>query len=119
MNTVHLSGKVVKKEKKKSKAPLELRIEEVKDWKGEKPTGMDLRQYHQAVIWGAFSDQMNAKIEEGDRVVIEGTLESKKIKVRLKNEEGQEIMVGGKPYDIMMNKTEIKVKKIEVYTSKK
>lgn len=120
MNKVFVSGKVVKKEKKAGqKTPLELRIEEVKEWKGDRPKDLDTRQYHQAVIWGKFADQMNAKIEEGDRVVIEGMLETKKVKVRLKNEDGKEIMVGGAPYDMYMPMTEIKVNKIEVFSGKK
>lgn len=115
MNTVFLSGKVVKKEKKEgAKTPLELKIEEVKEWKGERPANFDPRQYHKVAIWGKFAEMMNSKISEGDRVFIEGILESKNVKVRLKNEHGQDLMVGGKPYDTVQNKVEIKVKKIEV-----
>ena len=114
MNKVILSG-IVKNDPyvKNTGAPCELIIETRDQWKGDSVKGKNNIERHSTVAWGSKGDWIKENIVKGDSVVVEGFLKHKILSQKLKDKNGNDIMIDGEPIIIKKKITEIKIKSIE------
>jgi single-stranded DNA-binding protein len=114
MNKVLIKGRIVNDPVIKSAgAPCEFKVMTRDDWKGDHVEGKNNNEFHKCVVWSTKGEWASKNLVKGDTVFIEGFLKHSKITIKIKDENGDAVVINGKPLTVPSIRSEIKVKNID------